>query len=87
MPAFKEIFIQKKLQQVEYNQLSSKGYLKLKIELTLEHLRMFQAQYRVGDSFTFHSPNGSNMKTFITSIDTGEPHDNVYKVFIGFTLM
>jgi hypothetical protein len=86
MPAFKEVFIKKKLQPIEFEQLTSKGYLKLKIELTLEHLRMFQAEYRVGDVFTFHLEN-SNLSTSITSIDTGEPHDEIYKVFIGFTLL
>jgi hypothetical protein len=87
MPAFEEIFIHKKLQLIEYDQLTSKGYFKLKIELSVEHLRMFQSQYKVGDRFTFHSPTSTDLNTTITSIDTGEPHDEVYKVFIGFTLM
>ena len=87
MPAFKDIFIHKTLQPIEYEQLMSRGYLKLKIELTIEHLRMFQTEYRVGDKFIFHAPDGSDLKTTITSIDTGEPHGEVYKLFIGFTLM
>jgi hypothetical protein len=87
MPAFEEVFIHKKLQPVEYHQLISKGYLKLKIELSLEHIRVFQAQYRVGDKFTFHSSASIDVSTSITSIDTGEPHGMNYKVFIGFTLM
>jgi hypothetical protein len=87
MPAFEEVFIYKTLQPVEYEQLVSKGYLKLKIELSVEHFRTFQAQYKVGDVFTFHSPIETNVSTSITSIDTGEPHGDNYKVFIGFTLM
>ena len=87
MPSFEEVFIHKTLQPVEYEQLVSKGYLKLKIELSLEHLRIFEAQYRVGDKFTFHSPIETDVHTSITSVDTGEPHGDNYKVFIGFTLM
>ena len=87
MPAFKDVFILKKLQPVEYEQLTSKGYFKLKIELSLEHLKMFQERYNVGDTFTFHSPSNAELRTTLTSIDTGEPHGDVYKLFIGFTLM
>lgn len=87
MPSFKEVFIHKKLESLEYDQLISKGYLKLRIELSLEHLRDFQSGYRVGDTFTFHYPTQQNLKTRITSIDTGEPHGDVYRVFIGFTLI
>ena len=87
MPAFKEVFIHKKLQTIEYEQLMSKGYFKLKIELSVEHLKMFQSQYRVGDTFRFHSPTDIDLETTITSIDTGEPHGETYRVFIGFTLM
>lgn len=86
MPAYKEVFIQKKLEAIEYDQLVSKGYLKLRIELSLEHLREFQSGYRVGDTFTFHYPTREDLKTKITSIDTGEPHSDIYRVFIGFTL-
>jgi hypothetical protein len=87
MPAFNEVFIHKTLQPVEYDQLISKGYFKLKIQLTLEHLRMFQSQYRVGDAFKFRLPSNTDIETAITSIDTGEPHGDTYTVFIGFTLM
>jgi hypothetical protein len=87
MPAFTELVIHKNLQPIEYDQLVTKGYLKLRIELTLEHLRTFQNQYKVGDEFTFHSPASTNITTRITSIDTGEPHGSVYRVFIGFTFL
>jgi hypothetical protein len=87
MPAFKDVFIHKKLQSIEYEQLMSRGYLKLKIELSVEHLSLFQAEYKVGDKFIFHSQQETDLKTTITSIDTGEPHGTNYKVFIGFTLM
>jgi hypothetical protein len=45
MPAFKELFIQKRLEPMELDQLLLRGYLKLRIELSLEHLRMFQSEY------------------------------------------
>jgi hypothetical protein len=87
MPAFKDVFIHKTLQSIEFEQLMSRGYLKLKIELHVEHFRMFETEYRVGDKFIFHSPDNSDLKTTITSIDRGEPHGEIFKVFIGFTLM
>jgi hypothetical protein len=87
MPAFKDVFIHKKLQSIEYEQLMSRGYLKLKIELSVEHLNLFQAEFKVGDKFIFHSHHETDLRTTITSIDTGEPHGENYKVFIGFTLM
>jgi hypothetical protein len=86
MPAFKEVFIQKQLEPLEYNQLLSKGYLKLRIDLSLEHLRMFQSQYRVGDTFTFQYPSKDNIDAKITSVDTGEPEGDVYRIYIGLTL-
>ncbi|HYC84740.1 MAG TPA: hypothetical protein VEB86_05935 [Chryseosolibacter sp.] len=87
MPAFKEIFIHKKLQPIEYEQLMSKGYLKLKIELSHDHWQLFETEYKVGNTFTFHSPAHTDIRTSITSIDRGEAHGDVYKVFIGFTLL
>lgn len=87
MPAYKEVFIQKKLESIEYEQLVSKGYLKLRIELSLEHLREFQSGYRVGDTYIFKYPTKNDLNTKITSIDTGEPHGDIYRVFIGFTLI
>lgn len=87
MPSFKDVFIVRKLQSSEHEQLMTKGYFKLKIQLSLEHLRMFQAQYKIGDKFIFHSPANADIGTTITSIDIGEPHGDNYKVFIGFTLL
>lgn len=87
MPEYSEAIVRKILLPAEHDQLFSKGYLKLKIELTLEHLRMLQSEYKVGDQFIFYSRNNSTVETLITSIDTGEPHGENYKVFIGFTLV
>lgn len=87
MPAFKDVFIHRKLQSIEYEQLMSRGYLKLKIELSVDHLKLFETEYQVGDKFMFHSPHNTDLNTTITSIDTGEPHGENFKVFIGFTLM
>ena len=87
MPSFKDVFIVRKLQSTEHEQLMTKGYFKLKIQLTLEHLRMFQGRYKIGDKFIFHSPADTEVTTTITSIDTGEAHGDNYKVFIGFTLL
>ena len=86
MPAF-QIFTDKTLLRTEYQELVNKGYFKLKIELSGDHLNEFKSKYKTGDQFTFHSPDGNeDVKTAITSIDIAEPHDNIYKVFIGFTL-
>jgi len=87
MPAFQEIFIDKKLLDVELNELLNKGYLKLKIELSLPHLTEFQSQYRIGDEMTFHASDNIDVKTRITTIDIAEPHGAYYKLFIGFTLV
>ena len=87
MPSFADLVIHKNLQVIEYEQLLAKGYLNVRIELSLEHLREFQALHRVGDVFTFHSPTAGDVKTAITSIDTGQPFGNNYRIYIGFTLL
>ena len=87
MPAFQEVFIDKRLLDTEYKELVSKGYLKLKIELSSPHLKQFNSQYKVGDEMIFHTDGRADIKTRITSIDTGEPHGANHKVFIGFTLV
>ena len=85
MPAFHDIFIRKQLEVAEYEQLETKGYLKLRIELSLEHVRQFSSAYKVGDYFNFISPDEVVLPTRISSIDIGEPFNSNYKVFIGFT--
>lgn len=87
MPAFADIFVHKKLQPIEEEQLLGKGYLKLKIEFSLEHLRLFQAEYLIGDHFIFYTSKNTEITTLVTSIDTGEPHGEIYRVFIGFALV
>jgi len=86
MPAYYDIFIAKQLQFAEYHQLTSKGYLKVRVELSLEHVKQFTSTYKVGDAFVFISPDQLELHTRITSIDVGESYNSNYKVFIGFTL-
>ena len=87
MPSFADLVIHKNLQAIEYEQLLAKGYLNVRIELSLDHLREFQSLYRVGDIFTFHAPSAADVKAVITSIDTGRPFGINYRIYIGFTLL
>jgi hypothetical protein len=79
-------YISRTLQKAEHDQLLAKGYFKLKLELSLEHVQIFKKEVRVGDKFIFHSPSEQDVPTTVTSIDIGQGHDDVYKIFIGFTL-
>jgi hypothetical protein len=86
MPAYYDIFVAKQLQFAEYQQLISKGYLKVRVGLSLEHVKQFTSTYKVGDAFVFVSPDKRDLPTRISSIDVGESYNSNYKVFIGFTL-
>ena len=87
MPSFEDLVISKNLQAIEYEQLLAKGYLNVRVELSLGHLREFQSLYSVGDVFTFHTPSAMDVKTVITSIDIGPPFGQNYRIYIGFTLL
>jgi hypothetical protein len=86
MPAYYDIFVAKQLRSAEYQQLISKGYLKVRVELSLEHVKQFAATYKVGDPFIFVSSENEKIQTRITSIDVGESYNSNFKVFMGFTL-
>ena len=84
---YNDLFIQRNLQNAEYRQLLDKGYFKLRIALDSDRLRMFHAEFRVGDEIILHAPDKSDVAVKISSVDTGEPSDNICKVFVGFTLI
>lgn len=46
MPAFQEVFIDKQLLETEYRELITKGYLKIKMDLSVDQLKAFSTQYK-----------------------------------------
>lgn len=84
---YDEVFIQRKLQDAEYNLLLDRAYFKLRLEVDCDRLNRFNVEYHVGDEIVFHSPHKADVMVKISSIDLGELSGSNRRVFVGFTLI
>ena len=77
-------FFTRNLDDREYQELSLKGYLKLKMEIPVVRLKDFDQTFRSGTDVIFHY-KGKDVRTVITSVDVAkESTDHKCKVFLGF---
>jgi hypothetical protein len=68
----------------EFHELNTRGYLKIKVELSRKNIGDLEEAFAAKKEFVFRFKD-SQIKTILTSIDVAkETESDVSKVFLGF---